>query len=75
MKKLLIFAIIMFAAGILMPVYADTMNYKIKQEGASMIIVPSQPLIQKPILQTTPAKIPYYSQKSLPKGRNRTRFV
>ena len=57
MKKLLILTGIMCIFGLLTPVQADTMNYKIRYDGDSMVIVP------------------YYSNKKLPKGKNRTRTV
>ena len=68
--------------GCLTPVNADTMNYKIRYDGDSMVIVPyysipSVPEIQKnvPNFESAPVKIPYYSNKKLPKGKNRTRTV
>lgn len=77
MKKLSILLAVIFFA--LQPALADTLNYRIKQDGSAMVIVPyySQPSLQKPssIIETAPAKIPYYSNKNLPKGKNRTRSV
>ncbi len=74
MKKLLILTAILFIAGILNPASAQTRDYKIKYEGSSMVIVPYSevPAVQKslPKIQSTPAKIPYYSNK-LPKGKNK----
>ncbi len=82
MKKLLILTGIMCIFGLLTPVQADTMNYKIRYDGDSMVIVPYYSIptdseIQKtiPNLEAAPVKIPYYSNKKLPKGKNRTRTV
>ena len=69
-------------SGLLVPASADTMNYKIRYDGDSMVIVPyysvpSVPEIQRsiPSFESAPVKIPYYSNKKLPKGKNRTRTV
>ena len=82
MKKLLILTGIMCIFGLLTPVQADTMNYKIRYDGDSMVIVPYYSIptdseIQKtiPNLEAAPVKIPYYLNKKLPKGKNRTRTV
>lgn len=82
MKKLLILTGIMCVFGLLTPVQADTTNYKIRYDGDSMVIVPyysvpTVPEIQRinPNLETAPIKIPYYSNKKLPRGKNRTRTV
>ena len=39
--------------------------------------MPAAPEIQRtiPTIETAPVKIPYYSNKKLPKGKNRTRTV
>lgn len=79
MKKILTFVAIAILTGILSPTYADTMNYRIKQEGSSMVIVPYYPdnFIQKtvPEYKSAPAQIPYYSNKNLPKCKNRNKTV
>jgi len=82
MKKISILIGIMCIIGMLTPASADTMNYKIRYDGNSMVIVPyysmpSAPEIQRaiPTIETAPVKIPYYSNKKLPKGKNRTRTV
>ena len=48
MKKLLILVFVL-TASIFAPVFADTMNYTIRQEGSEMVIVPNKPIIQKTI--------------------------
>ena len=76
MKKILI--LITLLLGILNPADAENLNYKIKQEGNTMVIVPyySAPSIQKPLyeVEKTPAKIPIYT-KNLPKCKNRNKMV
>ena len=76
MKKILI--LITLLLGILNPAYAENLNYRIKQEGDTMVIVPyySAPSIQKPLyeVEKTPAKIPIYT-KNLPKCKNRNKMV
>jgi len=81
MKKISIL-IITLIAGIFLPVSAETLNYRIIQNGSEMIIVPSPSeasiQIQRPIykIYSAPAKIPYYSsERTLPKGKNKTRSV
>lgn len=79
MKKVLTLIAIAILTGALTPTYADTMNYRIKQEGSSMVIVPYYPdnFIQKtvPEYKSAPAQIPYYSNKNLPKCKNRNKVV
>ncbi len=82
MKKILVLISIICMFGVLSPASADTMNYKIRYDGDSMVIVPyysmpAAPEIQRtiPTIETAPVKIPYYSNKKLPKGKNRTRTV
>lgn len=76
MKNLLILLVMLIGV---MPVSAETLNYRIIQNGSEMIIVPSQQqLLQKPVYKienSAPAKIPYYSKKTLPKAKNRMRSV
>ena len=76
MKKILI--LITLLLGILNPADAENLNYKIKQEGNTMVIVPyySTPSIQKPLyeVEKTPTKIPIYT-KNLPKCKNRNKSV
>lgn len=76
MKKILVLVAILTS----IPAYADNLNYRIIQDGSTMMIIPShsENSIQKPIynINSTPAKIPYYSfEKTLPKAKNRTRSV
>lgn len=79
MKKILKLVAVAILAGMLSPTYADTMNYRIKQEGSSMVIVPYYPdnFIQKtvPEYKSAPAQIPFYSNKNLPKCKNRNKVV
>lgn len=82
MKKVSILIGIMCIFGMLTPASAETMNYKIRYDGDSMVIVPyysipSAPEVQRsiPVFESAPVKIPYYSNKKLPKGKNRTRTV
>lgn len=76
MKKILI--LMTLTLGILNPASAENLNYRIKQEGDTMVIVPyySAPSIQKPLyeVEKTPAKIPVYT-KNLPKCKNRNKMV
>lgn len=76
MKKILI--LMTLTLGILNPASAENLNYRIKQEGDTMVIVPyySAPSIQKPLyeIEKTPAKIPVYT-KNLPKCKNRNKMV
>ena len=79
MKKLLILTIAMIA-GIFAPVFADTMNYTIRQIDNEMVIVPygsQQPIMQKSIykIEVHPYKMPFYSGKKLPRGKNKICFV
>ena len=78
MKKILILTIILFTANV--SVSANTLNYRIQQNGDTMVIVPyySTPEFVPttiPNVESAPAKIPYYSSKKLPKGKNRVRKV
>lgn len=82
MKKFLILVSLISICGFFSPVFAETMNYKIRYDGDSMVIVPyysipTESEIQKniPNVESAPVKIPYYSNKKLPKGKNRTRTV
>ena len=79
MKKILTLVAVAILAGMLSPTYADRMNYRIKQEGSSMVIVPYYPdnFIQKnvPEYKSAPAQIPFYSNKNLPKCKNRNKVV
>ena len=79
MKKILTLVAVAILTGMLSPTYADTMNYRIKQEGSSMVIVPYYPdnFIQKtvPEYKSAPAQIPFYSNKNLPKCKNRNKVV
>lgn len=81
MKKVLTLIAIAILTGVLSPTYADTINYRIKQEGSSMVIVPYYPdnFIQKTVPEykpaPAPAQIPYYSNKNLPKCKNRNKVV
>ncbi len=79
MKKVcLLFLVFTFAQ---LCASCETLNYKIKQNGASMVIVPytsSSPLINPEApqnLEISPAKIPFYESKKLPKGKNKSRNV
>ncbi len=79
MKKLLILTIAMIA-GIFAPVFADTMNYTIRQIDNEMVIVPygsQQPIMQKSIykIEVHPTKMPFYSGKKLPRGKNKICFA
>lgn len=79
MKKQLILIIMLFS-GIFAPVYADVMNYTIKQNGSEMVIVPvgsEQPVIQRSIykIEVCPSKIPFYTGKKLPRGKNKICFT
>ncbi len=82
MKKFFILFIGIILFGMLTPVSAETLNYKIRQEGNSMVIVPYYSIPPTmtsperiPNVETAPVKIPFYSEKNLPKGKNRTRQV
>lgn len=79
MKKLLILTIAMIAS-IFAPVFADTMNYTIRQIDNEMVIVPygsQQPIMQKSIykIEVHPTKMPFYSGKKLPRGKNKICFA
>ncbi len=79
MKKLLLL-VIALATGVLAPVFADTTNYTIKQIGSEMVIVPygsQQPIMQKSIykIEVHPTKMPFYSGKKLPRGKNKICFA
>lgn len=79
MKKLLIL-IIALTAGIFAPVFADNMNYTIRQNGDEMVIVPfgsEMPIMQKSIykIEVHPTKMPFYSGKKLPRGKNKVCFA
>ncbi len=76
MKKLLILVFVL-TASIFAPVFADTMNYTIRQEGSEMVIVPNKPIIQKTVykIEVHPYKMPFYSGKKLPRGKNKICFV
>ncbi len=58
----------------------ETLNYRIKQSGSSMVIVPyySSPILvpEGPqTLEKSPGKIPFYESKKLPKCKNKSRNV
>ncbi len=78
MKKVcLLFLILAFAQ---ISASCETLNYKIKQNGSSMVIVPyySSPVVVPEVnqnIEQTPAKIPFYESKKLPKGKNKSRNV
>lgn len=78
MKKILILFTLVLCIETLNPACAENLNYRIKQEGDTMVIVPyySAPSIQKPLyeVEKTPAKIPVYT-KNLPKCKNRNKMV
>lgn len=79
MKKLLIL-IIAITAGVFVPVLADTTNYTIRQVGSEMVIVPygsEQPIMQKSIykIEVHPSKMPFYSGKKLPRGKNKVCYA
>ena len=68
MKKLLILTFVLIA-GIFAPVFADTMNYTIRQVGNEMVIVPygsELPIMQKSIykIEVCPSKASYLSCRS-----------
>ena len=68
MKKLLILTFVLIA-GIFAPVFADTMNYTIRQVDNEMVIVPygsELPIMQKSIynIEVYPTKMPFYSGKN-----------
>lgn len=80
MKKFFGLFAVLFIISIL-PVNADTLNYRIKQEGSKMVIVPYSssnyyeiPQNHKINTEVSTPKIPYY-QKKLPKGVNKSRYV
>ena len=82
MRKFLVLTGVLLMFGFFSLSFAYTMNYKIRYDGDSMVIVPyysipSTPEIQRsiPNFESAPVKIPYYSNKKLPKGKNRTRTV
>ena len=63
------------------PASAETMNYRIKYDGESMVIVPYYSMPQEvsapksfPEIESAPVKIPFYTHK-LPKGKNKSRSV
>lgn len=78
MKKVcLLFLIFAFAQ---LSASCETLNYKIKQNGSSMVIVPyySSPVIipeDNQNIEQAPAKIPFYESKKLPKGKNKSKNV
>lgn len=79
MKKLLILTFVLIA-GIFAPVFADTMNYTIRQVDNEMVIVPygsELPIMQKSIykIEVYPTKMPFYSGKKLPRGKNKICFA
>lgn len=78
MKKILIIFTLVLSIENLNPACAENLNYRIKQEGNTMVIVPyySTPSIQKPLyeVEKTPTKIPIYT-KNLPKCKNRNKSV
>lgn len=66
MKK--VYLLILILAFVQLSASCETLNYKIKQSGSSMVIVPyySSPVIEPEASQNieqTPAKIPFMSQK------------
>ena len=78
MKK--VYLLILIFAFMPLSASCETLNYKIKQSGSSMVIVPyySSPVITPDVQQTfepTPAKIPFYESKKLPKGKNKSKNV
>ena len=82
MRKFLVLTGVLLMFGFLAPANADTMNYKIRYDGDSMVIVPYYSIPPTmtsperiPNVETAPVKIPFYSEKNLPKGKNRTRQV
>ena len=83
MNKILVLLVITFVASCFVPASAETVNYRIKQEGSSMVIVPyystpsnyyEVPQYQKMNNEVSSPKIPFYQNK-MPKGLNRTRTV
>ena len=77
MKK--VYLLILILAFVQLSASCETLNYKIKQSGSSMVIVPyySSPVIEPEASQNIEqaAKIPFYESKKLPKGKNRSRNV
>ncbi len=78
MKK--VYLLILILAFVQLSASCETLNYKIKQSGSSMVIVPyySSPVIEPEASQNieqAPAKIPFYESKKLPKGKNKSRNV
>ncbi len=78
MKKVCLLVLILAFAQL--SASCETLNYKIKQDGSTMVIVPyySSPVIvpvDNQNIEQTPAKIPFYESKKLPKGKNKSRNV
>ena len=78
MKKICLLILILFSAQFCTS--CETLNYKIKQSGSSMVIVPyySSPVVVPEVnqnIEQTPAKIPFYESKKLPKGKNKSKNV
>ena len=78
MKKVCLLIIILLFAQL--SASCETLNYKIKQSGSSMVIVPyySSPIFvpeEQQTFEKSPGKIPFYESKKLPKGKNKSRNV
>lgn len=78
MKKVCLLVLILAFAQL--SASCETLNYKIKQDGSTMVIVPyySSPVIvpvDNQNIEQIPAKIPFYESKKLPKGKNKSRNV
>lgn len=79
MKKNVFLLLIILLTGL--SASCETLNYKIQQNGSSMVIVPyySVPVVvpknDQNIYSGSNIKIPYYENKKLPRGKNRSRNV
>ena len=76
MRKFLVLTGVLLMFGFLAPANADTMNYKIKYDGDSMVIVPyysipSTPEIQRsiPNFESAPVKSHTIQTKNFQKGK------
>lgn len=78
MKKMCLLILILFFTQVCTS--CETLNYKIKQSGSSMVIIPyySAPIIAPEAnqnIEQAPVKIPFYESKKLPKGKNKSKNV
>lgn len=69
-----VYLLILILAFVQLSASCETLNYKIKQSGSSMVIVPyySSPVIEPEASQNieqTPAKIPFYESKNYQKAK------